>query len=439
MSSRARIRSAVLPLMVVVVSAPGATSQTPPGSKALTPEFALSLRSFGDLQFSPDGSRLLFTVLEPPTGEGRARHVWLLDVSNSAVRQFTFSQKSETSPRWSPDGRQIAFLSDRDDFNQIYLIGIEGGEARALTQGKRSVQGFEWSPDSKQIAFLAPDPRSEAEEKKNREKDDARVVDKDDKHTRAWLVSVASGETRAVTPTKWDIGSLQWTPAGDQLVVSATDHPESDQQTSRIFALTPADSAMRELAAPKGSFGDIRVGPDGKTIYYVGCRVDGPSPHDLMTVPLAGGTARNLTATSLDRPVLHYEWQRDGSLVALAAFGFRNAPVALSPEGARRDLAPLAMDASAFALSHSGQVALVGQMASEPPEIFLWDLKGVPNRVTHVNDPWRQITLGKTEYFRYQSFDAMEIEAGLLTPQGYDGKSKLPLVALMVNIAASTV
>jgi dipeptidyl aminopeptidase/acylaminoacyl peptidase len=80
-------------------------------------------------------------------------------------------------------------------------------------------------------------------------------------------VYVASGETRAVTPTKWEIGSLQWTPAGDQLVVSATDHPESDQQTSRIFALSPADGSMRELAAPRGFFGDIHVAPDGKTIY----------------------------------------------------------------------------------------------------------------------------------------------------------------------------
>jgi tricorn protease-like protein len=78
--------------------------------KLLTPATSLNLRSISDLQFSPDGARVAFTVTEPPKGERRARHIWLYDKNSGSVRQFTFSAKDETSPRWSPDGKQVAFF-----------------------------------------------------------------------------------------------------------------------------------------------------------------------------------------------------------------------------------------------------------------------------------------------------------------------------------------
>lgn len=426
-----RTGPAVLLLVAALIRVPCAVPQAPPAPRQmLTPEMALSLRTASDLQFSPDGSRLAFVVTEPPQGVTRPRHVWLLDVATAAVRQFTSSNKTESRPRWSPDGRLLAFLSDRDDFDQIYLIGADAGEARALTQGKRSVQAFEWSPDGTRIAFLAPDPRTEADEKKSADKDDARVVDKDDKHTRAWIVTVASGEARAVTPATWQTGEMQWTPAGDQLIVSATDHPESDQETNRLFTVSAADGTMRHLLAPKGPFGGLRVDPDGKILYYVGARVDGPVPHDLMALPLSGGAPRNLTAAGLDRPVEHIEW-RSGSLLALVSLGFRHALVGLSADGSRRDLPPLDMDVATFASSASGGIAFVGQTATQPPELFLWDARTPPQQVTHLNPGWQGLTLGKVERYRYRSFDGVEIEAALLTPADYEGKSRLPLVALI--------
>ncbi len=158
-----------------------AQEKTPANAlKLLTPEASLNLRSISDLQFSPDASRVAFVVTEPPKGERRARHIWLYEKESGTVRQFTFSAKDETSPRWSPDGKQLAFLSNRDDQQQIYVMRAGGGEAAAVTKGKRSVHSFAWSPDGKQIAYLAPDAKSATEEKKDKDKDDARVVDKND-------------------------------------------------------------------------------------------------------------------------------------------------------------------------------------------------------------------------------------------------------------------
>src|SRR5256886_9290678 len=146
-------------------------AQEPPKAsvlKPLTPEASLSLRNISDLQFSPDGNRLAFVVTEPAKGERRARHIWIYEKQSGSVRQFTYSAKSESLPRWSPDGKQLPFLSDRDELQQVYAMRGDGGEASPLTKGKRGVKNFAWSPNGKQIAFLAPDAKTEAEEKKEK-------------------------------------------------------------------------------------------------------------------------------------------------------------------------------------------------------------------------------------------------------------------------------
>ena len=146
-------------------------AQEPPKANApklLTPEASLNLRSISDLQFSPDGNRMAFVVTEPAKGERRARHIWIYEKQSTSVRQFTYSAKSDFLPRWSPDGKQLAFLSDRDEHQQVYAVRADGGEASALTKGKRGVKDFSWSPDGKQIAFLAPDAKTEAEEKRKK-------------------------------------------------------------------------------------------------------------------------------------------------------------------------------------------------------------------------------------------------------------------------------
>ncbi|MGC2803095.1 MAG: LpqB family beta-propeller domain-containing protein, partial [Candidatus Acidiferrum sp.] len=358
----------------------------PDAGKPLTPEASLNLRSISDPQFSPDGIRVAFVVTDPLKGVGRARHLWLYDEKSGVVRQITFSAKDESSPRWSPDGKQLAFLSNREDQQQIYLMRMDGGEALAITKGKRSVHSFEWSPDGKQIAFLAPDAKTDAEGKKEKDKDDAHVVDKDDKQPRLWLLTVDTKEAKALTSPKWEVSELAWTPAGDRIIVSATDHPESDEDTHRIFSVEVSDGSHKLLLAPHGPFGDLRVSPNGTTISFIGCRVDGPAPHDLMLLDFGKQAARNLTGASLDRPIHEQLWSKDGSMLALYADGFRNKLIGFSPEGMSENITnPPADNVGNFAVSSSGEVAFAGQSATAPPELWLWDKKNAPHQVSHLN------------------------------------------------------
>lgn len=422
-------------LFVILMIAGGARAKQSPATDAarpLTPEAALNLRSISDLQFSPDGTRLVFVVTEPPKGERRARHIWLYDKKSGVVRQFTYSVKDESSPRWSPDGKQLAFLSNREDQQQIYVMRTDGGEAAALTKGKRSVTSFSWSPDGKQIAFLAPDSKSDTEEKKEKDKDDARVVDIEDKHPRLWLLAIATKETKPLSDAKWEFSELAWMPDGNVIIASATDHPESDQETHRIFAVAATEGARRLILAPHGPFSDLRVSPDGTTISYIGCRVDGPSPHDLMLLDVGKRATRNLTGASLDRAVHEHRWMKDGSMLALYSDGFRNKLVSFSPDGMSKNPEnPPAGNVTGFAVSDSGEVVYVGQSATTPQELWLWDQKNSPQQVSHLNDSWKQFTLSAPEFYKYKSFDGLEIEAALLKPAGADGKSRLPLIALI--------
>jgi dipeptidyl aminopeptidase/acylaminoacyl peptidase len=411
-----------------------ATADQPQAAKkALTPEMAITLESQSDLRFAPDGSRVAFVVTGPIKGTGRKRHIWVLDVATRKVRQLTYSDKSEFSPRWSPDGRTLAFLSDRDEDTQIYVMSMEGGEGHPVTQGKRSVQSFEWSPDGRQIAFLAPLPKTAEEEKKEKDKEDAYVVDKDDKPAGLWLLDIDSQKARGLVGVPWSVDELTWVPSGDRLIVSATDHPESDLDTNRIFSVSAVDGKMTELLAPRGPFGDLKISKDGKWISFVGCRVDGPEPHDLYALPVEGGTPKNLTAASIDRAIFGYVWRPNETIVAGFAEGFRSRIDRIALDGKAEKLPATPVNPHAFDFSPKDEsvFAFAGETATRPEEIWLADGGAQPVRVSDWNKDWESVELIKPEFFHYRSFDGTAIEGALLLPANYDGHSKLPLITLV--------
>ena len=423
----------------LLIAAPAfAQNPAPPAAKPLTPETLLALRRLSDLEFSPDGSRVAFVVTEPPKGDQHPRHIWLFEPATGSFRQLTYSEKTESLPKWSPDGKSLAFLSNREANQQIYLLAMTGGEAEPLTKGKRNISRFEWSHDGKQIAFIAPDAKTDADEKKEKDKDDARIEDKDEKQPRLWLLDVGAKSERAVTPPNFAVSELAWFPDNQSLAIVATDHPESDRNTDRILRVAATSwpdpkslPAPKELLAPPGPFDGIQIAPSGNTISFIGSRQDGPSPHDLWLFPVGAPAAKNLTAVSLDRAVFAQRWKKDGSLVLLAADGFTRRLIQYSPSGTREDVVLPDTMPSSFALDHDGALAFVGENSTQPQEIWFAVSGQQPKEYRNFNKSFSASVLRKPEIYKYKSLGGLEIEAALLKPANYDGKSKVPLIALI--------
>jgi len=428
-----------LPLAVLVLpllTTPAFTQNRTPSPKPLTPEMLVGLRHISDLEFSPDGTRLAFVVSEPPKGDQRQRHIWLLDVANGAARQVTYSEKAEGSPRWSPDGKYLAFLSNRDANQQIYLLSLSGGEAEPITKGKRNISRFEWSHDGKHIAFIAPDAKTETEEKKEKEKDDARVVDKDDKRPRAWLLDVATRSECALTIQTISVAELAWFPDDASLAIVATDHPESDRHTDQIFRISTGPTnpgtfpLLKQLIAHAGPFGELQVSPSGNTVSFIGSRQDGPSPHDLWLLPIDMPAAKNLTSLSLDRAVFAYRWKKDDSLLLLAAEGFTRKLIRYTSTGAREDIGLPETLPSSFAVTEKGDLAFVGENFTRPQEIWIAAAGQQPRELRLFNRAFDTSLLRSPEIYRYKS-DGLDIEAALLKPGAPTASGTLPLVALI--------
>ena len=228
------------------------------GLAQITPEQALDIRQIGDRRMSPDGRQVAFTVTEPVKGTEHNTDIYLLDIASRQIRQITFSSKAQISPRWRPDGRALAFLSDREGNNQIYLLSMDGGEAMRLTEGKHSIQSFDWSPDGKQISFLAPEPRTDEEDKRIRDRDDSRVVDKDNRLPRLWLFDVALKED---PPAHLGAPARSGPPveAGWRgLIVIASNHPELDVPTNRIYRFPRQEAIWWKLLATRRTVSGTR-------------------------------------------------------------------------------------------------------------------------------------------------------------------------------------
>jgi dipeptidyl aminopeptidase/acylaminoacyl peptidase len=402
-----------------------------PGKKPLTPGSFLEWRDVQDPQFSPDGTKVAFVVSDPLKGEKRTRHIWLYDRSANTVRQFTYSEKSESSPRWSPDGMELAFLSNRGgDEEEVFLLRSEFGEAAAVTKEKAGVTAFAWSPDGQTIAYLAPDPKSDAQEKKEKERDDARVADKDERHARLRLLHLASHKSRALTDSTWEVKELAWLPGGQSIAVIATNRPASDQFTDRIYLVNVEDGRIKELLAPSGPVRDLRVSPNGTTLSFMGCREDGPDPHDVFLLPVIGGAPRNLTGASLDRQIVDHHWAKGGWVIAVYADGFASKFAGYSSEGEKKESGQLPTNPNEFSVAATGEIAFAGWNATAMPELWLRDTRGEAQPVSHLNDGLKDFAVAAPEFYKYKS-DGLEIEAALLKPAGYDGKTKLPLVVLV--------
>jgi acylaminoacyl-peptidase len=292
-----------------------------------------------DPQLSPDGARVVYSQQWADTEKNRYfTSLWLADTQGGEPRRFTHGEQRDGWARWSPDGTQLAFISDRGETSQVWLIPAGGGEARVLTKLEEgSVGELAWSPDGTRIAFnYRPKPewmrKSAREEREKAKRSTPPMVIRrlhyreegggyvGDERWHLYVLDVASGETRQITDGAHDEGSLAWSPEGDRLafITNRSADPDRSMQFDEIRIVPAAGGEETRVAAPAGPKHHLAWSPDGATFAYHGNtdvrdNWSATDPH-LWVVPVIGGEARNLCA-SLDRPA------GDSTLADLRAFG----------------------------------------------------------------------------------------------------------------------
>jgi dipeptidyl aminopeptidase/acylaminoacyl peptidase len=286
----------------------------------MQPADVYALANVGDPRISPDGTRIAYVVARSDDGASEYRGaVWVgpLDGSSEA-RPFTSGERRDTSPRWSPDGRWLAFVSNRGEEKtqaQLYVIPAAGGEARRLTDLKESVSEVEWSPDSTRLAFVSrvrDEAYEEEDDKKRKPRRFTRIMQKldsvgwtGDRRKHVFVVDLDGGEPRRLTSGDCEDGSPAWSPDGTQIVFAAYRGERWDTELiMRLYLVDAAGESTepRQLTGHDGSYETPAFSPDGTRIAYRFTVEDGTAPrHVQLGVMNADGSGARLLTESLDR------------------------------------------------------------------------------------------------------------------------------------------
>jgi dipeptidyl aminopeptidase/acylaminoacyl peptidase len=436
--------------------------------RPLEPSDIFELKTVGDPRISPDGAWVAYTVSSLDKKEDNSdTDIYMVPTAGGSPVKLTSSKKPETSPRWSPDGRYLAFLSARDGKKtQVLLLDRRGGDAQPLTDYKTGASAIAWSPDSSKLALLVSDPdpndpeggESDAKDKKPKPHVITRLQfmrDGDgylnDVKRHIHVFEIATKKDLQLTSDKYDDGAPAWAPDGSLIAFSAnrTDNPDANDNTD-IYVVEPrADAKPRALTSSPGSDSSPVFSPDGKSIAYI----TGGDPKDIWyatnnvaIVPVAGGAPKVLT-TGLDRNISRPTFSPDGSNVMFVLESGGNVHLACVPVAGGAIVRVLngERDVNAFDVAKTGDVAILQSQPQQPSEVFFirrtslsaspgtTGAGGAPERValqqlTHINDEFlAKIALGPVERFKAKSADGTMIDTYLTRPANAPA-GKLPTI-----------
>jgi dipeptidyl aminopeptidase/acylaminoacyl peptidase len=434
--------------------------------RPITADDLLTLQVVGDPQISLDGTHVAFVRTTTDTEKNKYQsEIWTVPADGSSpARRFTGGKSSSSEPRWSPDGAQIAFVSDRqEEQSQIFLIPADGGEAQPLTQLEPgALQGLRWSPDGSQIAFLyrttpAAYTKKAIEERKTKGLSSPPRVHTqlfyrldgfgyfDGSYWQVYSVDVRSGVVKALTEGDFSCGDVCWSPDGLTLAFLSDRRPDWDASgtsETQIWTVPVAGCDITAIPTPPGDKSGLAWSPDGRSFAYLG----NPDPHDqwgtnndrLFVLPVDGGeAARDLTGhTDKAAGVLSISdvgsgggeslvWSANGTrlffpisengdtrVYGIAADSGDFVP--LTPSGHVADGFSIAGESVAYTLSHS----------TAPTEVFVGE-----RQVSDLNRAWlEEIALQTPIPFTLDSGDGGIVPGWFLLPPNFTADGTAPLV-----------
>ena len=418
--------------------------------RPLTVDDFFALKSVGAPVLSPDGAQVAYTVRSMDLKKDKSdADIYLIPTAGGDAVRLTTSPKAETSPRFSPDGKWIAFLSSREgDKSQVFLLSRGGGEASRLTDMKGGVESFAWSPDSKRLVLVASDPDPDApadDETKDEEATPKPIVTRRiqfkydtqgylrELRSHLYVFDVEKKTSVQITTGPYDDDQPVWSPDGKTIafVSNRTAEPDTNRDTN-IFLIAPVAGETPKAITSNPSEDDRPAwSPDGKTIVYVagGAVADmwyGPS--HVSTVNVATGEVKALTK-SLDRNVGSPIFTSDGRAILFTIEDGGNSHLARigAEGGAVERIVAGERDVESFD-ARGGRIVFTESQPTLPSEISTLDGATI-RRLTRTNDALlKDIRLATVERFKAKSKDGTMIDGFLTRPVDGQRGAKAPAI-----------
>jgi dipeptidyl aminopeptidase/acylaminoacyl peptidase len=413
------------------------------------PEDVYALTGVAEPRISPDGSRVAYSLwwIDRDANEYRGA-IWVASLDGSVEpRQFTSGERRDASPRWSPDGRWLAFTSSRGAEKkqppQLYVMPADGGEARKLTDAKEGVESIAWSPDSTRIAYAmrVRDPSyDEEEDSKRPPRRFRRVFYKldsvgwtGDRRKHVFVVDLAGGEPRQLTDGDCEDDGPVWSGDGSRIYFSSARGERWDVELiSRVYEVDAGGGEPRQLTGDEGSYSQLAVSPDGSRIAYLFDLEDGTFPHHTQVgVMNADGGDRCLLTTSLDRQCGPYPLLRppawDGDRLVFTAEDRGNVHVYAVPADGSAEPELLVGGERLVGLFDAldGRLVYTASTHTMPLELFA----AAERRLTRHSDSFVEgRDLVEPERFLARNGDGTEIDAWLARPVGFEEGKRYPLL-----------
>ncbi|HTX77404.1 MAG TPA: DPP IV N-terminal domain-containing protein, partial [Terracidiphilus sp.] len=425
--------------------------------KAPTIDQSLETITVSSPQISPDGKRLVYA-------QGRVdwdknawdTDLWIADTATGEHHLLTTMSGTSNSADWSPDGRWIAFVSDRPGYlkdspsgkRQLWVMPADGGEAQQLTKMENGVDGFDWAPDSRQIAISAEGPKPKSMKDREDYFGDYRVIHADYQMTHLWLVDLPQPDASGRYPkpadpkqlTKGDtfsVGSFSFSPDGRRIAFSATRDPDLiSGDTADIYTVTVPGGDVKKIVDTPFPDSNPHWSPDGKQIAYDtanGSQYFYYTDQRIAVVSADGGTPQVLTLAFDEDPDL-LRWAPEGIYFS-ALQKTESSLFLLDPatKAIKRVTMPGSPIADSFSFSKDfSRIAYRGTGPNQYAEIYASSLASpVPVRITRAADQLSGLTVAHREVVHWKSGDGTEIEGVLLKPADFDPHKKYPLLVVI--------